>query len=355
MTATPEHPDLGEVLTAVTKYGKDVAAYETTLLLAQVATLTEAATSAERDKHAAESALEELQGKYELAQVKIAGLQLRIDELEEASAPAPAARPMLIGAAVGGNADPAYLETEAGQTLDVHRTYWQSGETSKLLASAKADIAAGRIPFPTIKFPFSWVEMKAGKGDAWAKTLASGLNALGSEVWISGAHEPNGDEPDILDWKAAQERLAPIFNVGKVNWAVSYTGYPELNDPEFAFSRTFPAGPIKGLFVDLYQRYGTTDAGSKWTPIADQFAKVAAFAKSKGIPWGLTETGVTDEAMTARPNALADHIALARQNGAAMFLYFDSAINSKGSWPLNGSTTAQKNKRAQFIAALKSV
>ena len=34
---------------------------------------------------------------------------------------------------------------------------------------AEADLAAGRLPWISFKLPYSWPDMAAGKGDAWAR------------------------------------------------------------------------------------------------------------------------------------------------------------------------------------------
>lgn len=275
---------------------------------------------------------------------------------------------MLIGAAVGGNSDPSYLEREAGRPLDLRRTYFgaTSAEATKGVNTARADVAAGRTPFVSFKVPHTWADMAEGRGDTWARGVLTSLGTVGGPVRACFHHEPENDEDDdlpsvdpidtddILEWKAMQERFLTFPRSSAVKLDVCMTGWHAFNEkPEFGFSRVVPVG-IDALWVDVYQRYGTTDAGLNWTPIDNYFGQVDAFAKSRGIPWGLAETGVTDEAMGERPNAEAQLIEQARAHDCFAFCHFDSDLNSKGSWRLDGTSTVRRNKRAQFIAALQA-
>ena len=52
------------------------------------------------------------------------------------------------GCSIEGNGDPvARHETIAGVALGLRRTFWDMGKVDKLVATAAADIAAGRVPW----------------------------------------------------------------------------------------------------------------------------------------------------------------------------------------------------------------
>jgi hypothetical protein len=260
----------------------------------------------------------------------------------------PPAPTLLVGAAVGGNSDPAPLETALGRPLGLRRTYWSAAEPAQGARMAGIDQAAGRTPFISFKCPYPWVDMAAGKGDKWAVDIATRLNALPGLTWLVIHHEPEGDQADPDAWVETQRRLLPILASPKIRTGICLTGYPQVR-PEvynnaYTFERMWPGDMAQFLAVDIYQRYGTTDAGLKWTPLDEFYGKVAAFAASVGVPWGTGETGVTDEAFAIDPQEMNELFATHREHGAEFLCYFNSSLNSKGSWPLTG------DKLAAFVA-----
>lgn len=256
----------------------------------------------------------------------------------------PAPVRMLVGAAVGGNSEPGPLEQALGRPLDLRRTYWGPNDQAKALSTVKADHAKGRIPYISFKTPYSWAEMAAGRGDAWADGIADALYDTQRPVDVVIHHEPEGDGV-IADWVAMQRRVLPILRSDKVRTGICLTGYPQVTAPDgpYGLPKLWPGDMAQFLSVDIYQRYGTTDAGLKWTPLDRFFGIVAAFANSVGVPWGTGETGVTDEAYAANPDCLAELFTLHRKHGAEHLCYFNSSLNSKGSWPLAG------NKLTAFV------
>jgi hypothetical protein len=99
----------------------------------------------------------------------------------------------LLGAAYGGNSDPTAWEGDLGRQLGVRRTFWQSTNVDSAVRTAKADVAANRVPWLSFKLPHSWPDMVAGKGDAWAKDIALKLKAVDGPVWVAFHHEPEND------------------------------------------------------------------------------------------------------------------------------------------------------------------
>ena len=93
---------------------------------------------------------------------------------------------MLEGAG-GGNVD------RTGTGVDIDRWYGGSGDIDKAITKAKANHAAGVPTWMSFKLPYTWTDMAAGKGDAWAKAIYAKLDALNFEVWVAFHHEPEGD------------------------------------------------------------------------------------------------------------------------------------------------------------------
>ena len=58
--------------------------------------------------------------------------------------------------------------------------------------TAKADAAKNRMPWMSFKPPYSWADMAAGKGDAWARDLATKMKAVGGPVWVAVAPRARG-------------------------------------------------------------------------------------------------------------------------------------------------------------------
>ncbi len=264
---------------------------------------------------------------------------------------------VLVGAAVGGNTDPAAFEKSVGGTLQIRRTYWDGGKVDKAVATAAADIAAGRLPWISFKLPYSWSDMAAGKGDAWAKDLTAKLAKLNGPVWIAFHHEPEGDG-NIADWVKMQQRLAPIVHSGSKNVAFTMivTGWHQFyGDPQFSLDALWPGDGLVDLVgLDPYNWYGTVKNGKTNTKM-DNFAtefypQMQAFAQKHKTAWGIAETGETDAAARQDPKWLARSYSDMAKFGGVAFTYFNTSLNSNGaSWPIT-----DPGKVSQFADILKS-
>lgn len=268
--------------------------------------------------------------------------------------PAPAPR-FVLGAAHGGNTDPAQLESDAGVPLQIRRTYFTHDKVARAVQTAQADIAEGRIPFVSFKLPHTWAEMAAGRGDAWAQDAARRLAAVDGEVWVVLHHEPEHDQPEILDWTRLQQRLAPMFDLPGLRFGICLTGWNQFfsGNPEMSLEHLYPFGaPIDFVALDVYQAYGTPKNETKWTDLTGYWTRMEAFADRVGVDWGLGELGITDEGF-ASPNGATffdDTVAGIRAHGGTFAAYFDSELNTSGnSWWLSGA------KRTAFLRTLATV
>lgn len=259
-----------------------------------------------------------------------------------------------VGAAHGSNTDPKSLESKLGATLGLRRTYFTSTGVTKAVATAKADLAAGRLPWMSFKLPHGWADMVAGDGDAWARDLARRLAALDGPVWVAFHHEPEGDG-DIQLWRRMQERLAPIVRGAAPNVAftVVMTGWNQFyGDAKYSLAQIWPRGvEIDVAGFDIYQQYGVVKDGkttTKWTDFAQYFRMISTWARSVGVDWALGETGVTQAAISARPASIAETVQLMADYGGVGYSYFDTTLNSIADWSLSSS-----GKIAGFKTALK--
>lgn len=259
-----------------------------------------------------------------------------------------------VGAAVGSNTDPATFESAVGNTLGVRRTYWGPTQVDSALRTVTADIAKGRLPWISFKLPYSWAEMAAGKGDAWALDLATRLSQVGGPVWIAFHHEPEGDGV-IADWLAMQRHLSPIVrNTAKnVAYTTILTGWHELYSGQYTLDGMYPGDGVVDLVgFDVYLFMGVVKDGvmnTKYTDMdAAYYKPLAEWAAKRNVAWGVAETGITDYASESYPTWMPQMVTALKARGGKAFAYFNTSLNSSGSWVI---TTP--NKTNQFASALK--
>jgi hypothetical protein len=263
-------------------------------------------------------------------------------------------RGALFGAAVGSNTDPTDFEQEIGQRLGVRRTYWTAAQVNSAVDTARVDLANGRLPWISFKLPHSWDRMAAGDGDAWARGLASRLAELPGPVWVAFHHEPEGDGV-IGDWTAMQERLGPIVREAapNVGFTVILTGWNQLyGDSQYSLANVWPATTVDVAGFDIYNLYDAAPSGELRRESTDlrkaYFKPLSKWAESRGVAWALAESGFTDLASAKYPTWLEDTYDDLVATGGVAFTYFNTPLNSTGSWVITSST-----KTAQFSRAIK--
>lgn len=251
------------------------------------------------------------------------------------------------GAYVGGahksNTDPKDWEGQLGKQLGVRRTYYSAAQVDGAVAKAKDDVAHRRIPWISFKAPHSWGDMAAGKGDVWARGLASKLAKIDGPVWVAIHHEPENDGGDIAAWTAMQARLAPIFRSAGSNIAFSIIlmGYHQFyGASEHRLANIWPKNTkvdIAGF--DIYDEYGMTKNGQvvkKHKQFrANYFDKIQAWAEPRGVAWGLAETGFSKASVANTPTIMTKTYNELVDTGGIAFSYFDSPLNSTIDWTLS--------------------
>lgn len=207
---------------------------------------------------------------------------------------------------------PAF-EQEVGGPTGVHRTYYQSNGVSSAVSTAMADHAAGRVPWVSFKLPYSWSQMKAGAGDAWAQDIANRLGALDGPVWVAFHHEPEGDGPPA-DWVAIQQRLSPIMQAKpNIAYSIILMGWHQFysTNSNTSMAALWPGKEhVDILGFDPYNWYDTTsnsggDKTYSWTELNSYYSKINAWLDSTGnsdVKWAIAETGYTDSAANVTQN-----------------------------------------------------
>ncbi len=257
---------------------------------------------------------------------------------------------VLLGAASVNQAqDPAPREAQLGATLGVHRTYWRGNQQAKAVQRAAADLQGGRVPWVSFKAPYApgtttqltWAEMAAGAGDAWAADLAQQLGALPGPVWVAIHHNPEGRRAtdNLQDWKAMQQRLAPIFRAQpNIAFSVILTGYYQFErrgGPSLSMAALWPGVQ----YVDItgfnpYNRYWTKNALGKdvktFTELSTYYAKISAWAASAGgAKWGVAETAFTNMAADRDVQWLARGYDDMRAAGGSALSYWDGSARDE--------------------------
>ena len=259
------------------------------------------------------------------------------------------------GGVVGGNSDPASLESEMGATLGVRRTYYQANGQSSAVETARRDLAQGRLPWISFKLPHSWADMAAGKGDAWARDIAERMDRLPGPVWVAFHHEPeNDDVSQIQQWKKLQERLGPIVRqaADNVAFTVVVMGYHQLyGAQQLRFDAMWPQTKVDVAGFDVYNFQGMPQGnGIRTEPVnlkEKYFEPFQAWSERTGTPWAIAETGYTDYTADQKPHWIRRTFRQLRRTDGLAFSYFNSALNSKANWTLSTAS-----KKADYGSAL---
>jgi hypothetical protein len=242
------------------------------------------------------------------------------------------------GAAIGGNADPvARHEAIAGRSMGVRRTFWDMTKTASLVTTATADIAAGRVPWVSVKLGTTWKNVAAGSIDGALDSLFKRLAALPGPVWFTAHHEPENDPADgtAADWRAMQTRVRRVLDAsGAKNVAFA----PILMS--WTFDTRSGRIPTDWWVDDIWDFAGVDHYKDNFstTPVAGlaMWMNTEKFYSDRGVRIAVGEWADrgTDIAAADRMTAWRDHLISIGSPGCA---YFDSGLNAtNGSWELKG-------------------
>jgi hypothetical protein len=344
---------------------EDAAAAVKTVIDAHVARDTEAAAAADRVLEQALRDVDTARLDAEAAKQRADDLQRQLTECQNSTPPPPPPPPpkrvTLVGAEVQGNGDPSPMEKAAGVPLGVHPTYWNLDQIDRAVAQVKTDHAAGRVPWLSMKVGVPWGQAASGAVDAKVRDYAAKLKALGGEVWNVWHAEPQGDsDGTAAEFCAMHDRLNPLMPGNVQPWVVliAYNTFGS-NNPAYALPKWWPQS-ARGLGMNFYNPFGTLPKGATrrvttWRELSVYADLIAQAAEDRDVDWAIRETGLTNEGAADPRGAgwMARNYHAASQNlirKARGWNYFNSDLNSIGSWPL-GPVTSLKGR--EFAAVMQ--
>ena len=267
------------------------------------------------------------------------------------------------GASIGGNSDPARHESVAGEAMGLRRTFFQWKQRSgSLVSTARADLAAGRLPWVSVKPP-SWAAVAAGSHDAEIDEMLRGLDALTGPVWLTLHHEPEGgggvnssDDPGGPSaWRGMQRRIRMRMTALKTDnialapilMAWTYDSRSGRNPADW-----WVDGIWDFVGIDHYQ-----DSLSAPSVLNTTWSRMYGFVSAKGMKIAIGEWGNrgTDATSAAEMQAFYDFAVASGRNGSQVIglSYFDSNLNSpSGGWELFGQPLA---KFRELIGSSRSI
>lgn len=250
------------------------------------------------------------------------------------------------GCSYQSNSVPEPHETAAGVSVGVRRTFWRIDQVSKIVATAAADIAAGRVPWVSVKLNrlASWAETAAGKIDTQILDLIFKLGALPGPVWLTMHHEPEGGNgtpyPDEgrgseQHWRAMQAHVRTLLDRSEVT-NIAYA--PILM--AWTFSPSSGRNPadwwVDGIWdfagIDNYVEASTTTVRTQgWNNAVE-------FYSDRGLRIGVGEWGNKDhgDSGASEMSDWYDHLI---DVGSPGVCYFDTSLN--GGVPLSGAALSR--------------
>jgi hypothetical protein len=191
----------------------------------------------------------------------------------------PAAGTAYWGSSVTNNGDPAVFEAATGEVLSVRRTFYQWRQRSvPMVDTAAADVAAGRLPWLSVKTP-SWVSMADGSHDAEIDEMLVGRDALEGPVWLTLHHEPEGGGEDGSNPDDPGGPAAHLAMNRRVRERMRALGTDNISLAPILMSWTFRSesgripddwwepGIYDFLGIDHYQREESTLVNGAWRTV----------------------------------------------------------------------------------------
>lgn len=276
------------------------------------------------------------------------------------------------GASVGGNDDPtARHETPTGKSMALRRTFFgwdHRGANGSMTKTAKADLAANRLPWVSIKPPggsvSSWGAMASGSYDAQIDEMLIALDDLGGPnkpVWFTMHHEPENDNGKAADWRGMQVRIRDRMNALKAQGRpmdnIAFIPILMVWTYDSASGRNPEDWWVDGIWdafgVDPYC-YNACSSKGKTLLTSREWGLFVAYAEKKKMPIAVGEWGETNSP-TVWASVMREFWEYGFKNKKDIVGYaaFDSGLNPPTGDP-GVDTTMPKEVLAVFHDILKN-
>lgn len=189
-----------------------------------------------------------------------------------------------------------------GRNPEVLRSYFSwSRRASGLPQTAKADVAAGRLPWVSVKPP-SWSAMASGRHDGEIDQMLRALDAVPGPVWLTVHHEPEGgkgknytDDPagpaaHLAMNKRVRERMKALKtdNIALGPILMEWTFNPKSGRDPNAY---WASGVYDFLGIDTYSDGGTF--------IDTSWGTVRKWAQGRNVDVAVGEWGISGNGTSA--------------------------------------------------------
>jgi hypothetical protein len=249
--------------------------------------------------------------------------------------------------------------------MGLRRTYfgWDKRTTS-MVNTARADLAAGRLPWVSTKTP-AWAAVASGQHDAEIDSMLRALDALGGPVWLTLHHEPEDDVErgdahaagGIEAWKGMQRRVrARMDALGIRNVAFA----PVLM--AWTFDTRSGRNPSAWWADGIWDFAGLDHYIEKLTHTTLEvpaWNNARAFYAARGLKVAVGEWGNRGTDASAASEMQGFYDTAVRSSGPGQIIglaYFDSGLNTTyGSWELTGEPLEKFRELMRARTSLRAV
>jgi len=198
---------------------------------------------------------------------------------------------------VGSTVESRY-ENPTGETLGIHRLFFQTSQTdTQMAAAAQAEIDAGRLPWISFK-PGDWGDVTQG----YLEGRIDAIKDVTGPVWLAVQHEPEdnvGALGSIAEWRTVQGLVrAAITAVGATNIAFA----PILMG--WTFNPASGRDPDDWWVDDIWDFFGTDCYRPAAGTIMElpQWDDMLDWIDGHGLKMGIAEWGIDEvPASSAQP------------------------------------------------------
>ncbi len=191
------------------------------------------------------------------------------------------------------------LEARLGRKLAIDHTFVPWGHD--IGWQPAWDLSQGRIPLISFGSDGDTIDVASGRSDAYLRSLAEEVRALGRPVMLRYAYEMDG-EANVgwvhsgRDFVAAWRHVHDLFESAGVDaawvWAPNATAFDEPSTVE----RYWPGDAyVDWIGADAYNWYGCRNR-TDWRGFGELFRSFYDWAGNRGKPLIIPETGSTEDA-----------------------------------------------------------